>query len=79
MSQNSYNVGDHVQYQGIGGGNVENSTTHGEITDVVTDKQQAGSSGVTVNASAEDPRYVIRNDNTGKETAYKADNIKKAE
>lgn len=78
----------------------------------MTDKQQAGSSGVTVNvrllisvlpkihhrsqASAEDPRYVIRNDNvgfsqselithsltffqTGKETAYKADNIKKAE
>ncbi|KAJ4487800.1 hypothetical protein J3R30DRAFT_850636 [Lentinula aciculospora] len=70
MSQNSYNVGDRVEHQGIGGGNVENSTTHGEITSVVTNKEQAGS------ASTEDPRYVILNDNTGKETAYKADNIK---
>ncbi|KAJ3736104.1 hypothetical protein DFJ43DRAFT_1053445 [Lentinula guzmanii] len=79
MSQNSFNVGDRVEYQGIGGGNVENSTTHGEITEIVTEKQPAGDSGNVVNASSEDPRFVIRNDNTGKQTAYKADNIKEAE
>ncbi|KAJ3725714.1 hypothetical protein EV361DRAFT_946639 [Lentinula raphanica] len=76
MSQNNYNVGDRVEYQGIGGGNVGNSTTHGEITDIITEKQPAGSSGNTVNASEQDPRFVIRNDNTGKETAYKSENIK---
>ncbi|KAJ7235611.1 hypothetical protein B0H12DRAFT_1141323 [Mycena haematopus] len=70
-----YAVGDHVEYQAIGGGNVANSTTTGEITDVVTSKEPAGDTGVKVNASKDDPRYVIRNDNTGKETAYKGKNI----
>ncbi|KAJ4485854.1 hypothetical protein J3R30DRAFT_1415300 [Lentinula aciculospora] len=32
-------VGDHVEYQGIGNGYVENSTTDGEITNIVTDKK----------------------------------------
>ncbi|KAJ6595134.1 hypothetical protein DFH09DRAFT_1305815 [Mycena vulgaris] len=70
-----YEVGDHVEYQAIGGGNVENSTTTGEITEVVTSKAPAGETGVKVNASKDEPRYVIRNDNTGKETAYKSKNI----
>ncbi|KAF8168685.1 hypothetical protein K438DRAFT_1608290, partial [Mycena galopus ATCC 62051] len=68
-------VGDHVEYQAIGGGTVSNSTTTGEITEVVTSKAPAGETGVKVNASKDEPRYVIRNDNTGKETAYKATNI----
>ncbi|KAE9397238.1 hypothetical protein BT96DRAFT_884114 [Gymnopus androsaceus JB14] len=72
----TYDVGDHVQYQAVGGGNVENSTTTGEIVEVVTSKKPAGATGNTVNASEEDPRYVISNDNTGKETAYKEKNIK---
>ncbi|KIK62765.1 hypothetical protein GYMLUDRAFT_242409 [Collybiopsis luxurians FD-317 M1] len=70
----TYETGDHVQYQPVGGGNVS-TTTQGEITEVVTSKQPAGDAGVRVNASADDPRYVIRNDNTGKETAYKEQNI----
>lgn len=71
-----YEVGDQVQYQAIGGGNqVANSTTTGEIVEVVDSKRPAGETGVKVNASKEDPRYVIRNDNTGKETAYKGSNI----
>lgn len=44
-------VGDHVEYQAIGGGNVENSTTTGEITEVVTSKASAGETGVKVNVS----------------------------
>ncbi|KAK7041415.1 hypothetical protein VNI00_009281 [Paramarasmius palmivorus] len=71
----SYEVGDHVEYQAIGGGNVENSTTRGEILKIIESKQPAGESGVQVNASEDEPRYLIRNDNTGKETAYKANNI----
>ncbi|KAK7058825.1 hypothetical protein VNI00_001449 [Paramarasmius palmivorus] len=71
-----FKAGDRVEYQAVGGGkNVENSTTTGEITEVVDSKRPAGTQGVTVNASADDPRYVIRNDNTGKETAYKGANI----
>ncbi|KIK61888.1 hypothetical protein GYMLUDRAFT_260462 [Collybiopsis luxurians FD-317 M1] len=73
----TYEIGDHVQYQAVGGGNVPNSTTQGEVTEVITDKESADKSGVrnTGNASSDDPRYVIRNDKTGKETAYKEKNI----
>ncbi|PVF97149.1 hypothetical protein CPB86DRAFT_707602, partial [Serendipita vermifera] len=60
---------------GGGGGGNENSSTTGQIVDVITDKTSAGNTGVTVNASENEPRYLIKNDNTGKETAYKADNI----
>ncbi|KAJ1305283.1 hypothetical protein OPQ81_000308 [Rhizoctonia solani] len=70
-----YQVGQKVKYTAIGGGNVENSTTSGEILQVITDAEPAGESGVTVKASEEEPRYLIKNDNTGKTTAYKADNI----
>ncbi|KAF8699877.1 hypothetical protein RHS03_06911, partial [Rhizoctonia solani] len=70
-----YQVGQKVKYTAIGGGNVENSTTTGEIVEVITSPEPAGTSGNTVQASEEEPRYLIRNDNTGKETAYKADNI----
>ncbi|KAF9270372.1 hypothetical protein L218DRAFT_952509 [Marasmius fiardii PR-910] len=71
-----YKPGDHVQYQAIGGGNqVSNSTTTGEVVEIVDSKRPAGETGVKVNASKDDPRFVIRNDNTGKETAYKSSNI----
>ncbi|KAG8809131.1 hypothetical protein FRC19_005429, partial [Serendipita sp. 401] len=62
----------------IGGGgstSVENSETTGVITHVMTDPAPAGTTGVTVQASDDEPRFVIRNDNTNKETAYKAQNI----
>ncbi|KAJ3936272.1 MAG: hypothetical protein NXY57DRAFT_971917 [Lentinula lateritia] len=84
----TYEAGDHVQYQAIGGGKGTTSTTEGEIQEVITHKRPAGDTGVKVNfysptsiqATPEDPRYVIRNDNasapsTGKETAYKEQNI----
>ncbi|THV01569.1 hypothetical protein K435DRAFT_556534, partial [Dendrothele bispora CBS 962.96] len=51
-------VGDRVEYQAIGGGNVENSTTHGEITGIVESKEEAQKAGVQANASEDDPRYV---------------------
>ncbi|CAE6501378.1 unnamed protein product [Rhizoctonia solani] len=70
-----YQVGQKVKYTAIGGGNVENSTTTGEIVEVITGPEPAGDSGVTVQASEEEPRYLIKNDNTGKSTAYKVDNI----
>ncbi|KAJ3750720.1 hypothetical protein DFH05DRAFT_109877 [Lentinula detonsa] len=73
--ETTYETGDHVQYQAVGGGRGTTSTTTGEIEEVITQKQPAGETGVRVNASSDDPRYVIRNDNTGKATAYKEKNI----
>ncbi|CAE6527227.1 unnamed protein product [Rhizoctonia solani] len=73
-----YQVGQKVKYTAIGGGNVENSTTTGEIVEVLTAPEPAGETGVTVKATEDEPRmyrYLILNDNTGKKTAYKADNI----
>ncbi|KAJ3803721.1 hypothetical protein F5876DRAFT_84596 [Lentinula aff. lateritia] len=58
-----YEAGDHLQYQAIGGGKGTTSTTEGEIQEVITHKRPAGDTGVKVNATPEDPRYVIRNDN----------------
>ncbi|CUA71211.1 hypothetical protein RSOLAG22IIIB_04515 [Rhizoctonia solani] len=62
----SSQVGQRVQYTAVGGGNVENSTTTGEIIQIITQAEPAGSTGKTVKASEEEPR---------KDTAYKAENI----
>ncbi|XP_006458919.1 hypothetical protein AGABI2DRAFT_115886 [Agaricus bisporus var. bisporus H97] len=70
-------AGDHVIYRAIGGAGpgTETSTTSGMIVDIMTETQPAGDSGVSAHASEEEPRYLIKNDNTGKESAYKATNI----
>ncbi|KAL0057915.1 hypothetical protein AAF712_015427 [Marasmius tenuissimus] len=70
-----HSVGDHVEYQAIGAGNVQNSTTSGVIVDTIAEKRSAGEAGVQVNASEDEPRFLIRNDNTQKGTPYKAANI----
>ncbi|KAF9448503.1 hypothetical protein P691DRAFT_759876 [Macrolepiota fuliginosa MF-IS2] len=72
-----YNSGDRVKYHAIGGASsaTDQSTTTGKIVDVITETQPAGNTGVRTQASEDEPRYVIRNDNTGKETAYKTANI----
>ncbi|KIJ24310.1 hypothetical protein M422DRAFT_274952 [Sphaerobolus stellatus SS14] len=77
MVSKSYKVGDRVTYHAVGGGSAgtNNSTTTGEIIEIITERQPVGETGNTVNASEEEPRYLIKNDNTQKETAYKLDNI----
>ncbi|EKM78071.1 hypothetical protein AGABI1DRAFT_114897 [Agaricus bisporus var. burnettii JB137-S8] len=73
----AYKAGDRVKYHAVGGrsSGTDTSTTTGEIVDVLTEPQPAGETGVTAKASEDEPRYLIRNDNTGKETAYKGTNI----
>ncbi|PFH47827.1 hypothetical protein AMATHDRAFT_151178, partial [Amanita thiersii Skay4041] len=68
--------GDHVQYHAVGTATAgtQTSITTGEIVNVLTETPHEPG-GQRVKASEEEPRYVIRNDNTGKETAYKGDNI----
>ncbi|KAJ1650751.1 hypothetical protein IWQ61_008520 [Dispira simplex] len=67
-----FSVGDHVRYRPVEG--VDTQST-GVIKEVIMDRQPAGDTGVQVKASEHHPRYVIQNDNTQKETAYKADVI----
>ncbi|KAJ3721693.1 hypothetical protein EV361DRAFT_561009 [Lentinula raphanica] len=66
QTETTYEPGDHVQYKAVGGGVGTTSTTTGEVEEVVTHKQPAGDTGVRVNASPDDPRYVIRNDNASR-------------
>ncbi|RPA85754.1 hypothetical protein BJ508DRAFT_193552, partial [Ascobolus immersus RN42] len=70
-----YEVGDRVQYRPIGGPDSNTSTSTGTIERVLTSKTPAGSTGVSVNASVEEPQYEILNDNTHKKSALKGKNI----
>ncbi|EUC67593.1 hypothetical protein RSOL_520770 [Rhizoctonia solani AG-3 Rhs1AP] len=54
-----YQVGQKVKYTAIGGGNVENSTTTGEIVEVITGSEPAGDSGVTVKVSRPRSAYIF--------------------
>ncbi|KAJ3561441.1 hypothetical protein NP233_g10192 [Leucocoprinus birnbaumii] len=72
-----FKVGDRVKYHAIGGASsgADTSTSTGEIVDIKTQTESAGTQGIKAQASEQEPRFVIRNDNTQKETAYKAGNI----
>ncbi|KAI0004108.1 hypothetical protein BJV74DRAFT_881285 [Russula compacta] len=59
----NYKAGDRVEYRPVGGAADNVSHTTGEILDVIDE--------------GEEPRYVIRNDNTNKETTYQEKNIVK--
>lgn len=66
----SFAPGDRVRYHPTGSDQV---TTVGTIVDIITSDEQVGVQ--KVHASEERPRCVVRNDNTGKETAYYFENI----
>jgi len=57
----SYSKGDKVEYRPIGGASDNVSHSTGEIVEVKTSEGEKS--------------YVIRNDNTGKETTYQEMNI----
>ncbi|PUU74099.1 hypothetical protein B9Z19DRAFT_1001760 [Tuber borchii] len=79
MSSPKYMEGQKVEYHPIGGEHSSRtSTSTGKIIRVITEPDAAGSARVTVNASPHDPRYEIENDNTGKRSAVKEDNIERA-
>lgn len=65
-------VGDRVIYHPVGGAM---QTSTGRIMDILTHTAIAGDTGVRAKASEEHPRYVIQNDHTQKETAYKREAI----
>lgn len=67
--------GARVEYHPVGGAS-GTATSTGTVKKILTEPEPVGGRQ-TVNASDEDPRIVIENDNTGHETAYKLMNIVK--
>lgn len=52
-------------------------TSVGRIKHIMTHPEQMGERGITPHASESEPRYVIENENTGKEAPYKREAILK--
>ncbi|KAF8463106.1 hypothetical protein BDZ91DRAFT_732504 [Kalaharituber pfeilii] len=75
--QAKYKEGQQVEYKPVGGRESNTSSSTGVIERVLTEDTPAGDTGVTVKASEDSPRYEIRNDNTGKKSAVKEENILK--
>lgn len=67
-----FREGDRVVYRPVGGAM---QTTIGVIKKVLTEPKPAGNRGNVAKASEDEPRYVIFNEHTGKETPYKRENI----
>ncbi len=73
-AENQMNLkeGDRVIYRPVGGAM---QTTVGTIKKIITVPEEAGPRHTTVHASPDEPRYLIENEHTHKETPYKRENI----
>ncbi|KAF8420473.1 hypothetical protein EV426DRAFT_675410 [Tirmania nivea] len=78
MVNAKYKEGQQVEYKPVGGRDSNTSSSTGTIERVITEDAPAGSTGVTVKADPEHPRYEVKNDKTGKTSAVKEENILKA-
>lgn len=67
-----FKEGDRVVYHPVGGAA---ATSVGVIKKVLTHVEEVGARHATMHASQEEPRYLIENEHTHKETAYKLDHI----
>ena len=67
-----FQEGDRVVYHPVGGAM---QTSVGVIKKIITHEEEAGVRHTTMHASEEEPRYLIENEHTQKETAYKRENI----
>ncbi|KAK9696576.1 hypothetical protein K7432_012390 [Basidiobolus ranarum] len=67
-----YREGDHVEYHPVG---TAATVSTGRITKVIVHSEVVGDNPVQVKANSEEPRFLIENDTTHKETAYKLENI----
>ncbi|KAI0480592.1 hypothetical protein GGR56DRAFT_626771 [Xylariaceae sp. FL0804] len=68
-----YRSGEHVRYKPVGGPASNTSESTGKITDVLTEPGMQAN--LNVQASPNEPRYEIRNDNTGKLTSVYEANV----
>lgn len=67
-----FKEGDRVVYHPVGGAM---QTSVGTIKKILTHEEEVGARHATMHASEQEPRYVIENEHTHKETAYKRENI----
>lgn len=68
----NFKEGDRVLYHPVGGAS---QTSIGTIKKILTHEEEFGSRHATMHATQSHPRYVIENEHTHKETAYKLENI----
>lgn len=67
-----FKEGDRVVYHPVGGAM---QTSVGTIKKILTHEEEVGTRHATMHATEQEPRYVIENEHTHKETAYKRENI----
>lgn len=67
---NYFTEGDRVEYYPVG---AAMQTSVGTIERIITEKEAHGHQ--TINASDQVPFFLIKNEHTGKSTAYKMENI----
>ena len=65
-----FQQGDNVEW------NTPQGKTRGTVKKKLTSQTQVG--GQKVNASEDDPRYLVESENSGKEAAHKPDALSKA-
>lgn len=67
-----FKEGDRVLYHPIGGAA---QTSVGIIKKIITHEEEFGTRHATMHASESEPRYLIENEHTHKETPYKREHI----
>ena len=65
-----FSEGDHVKYYPVG---AAAQTSTGTIERIITEKEVIGTQ--VINANNKLPFFLVRNDHTGKSTAYRMENI----
>jgi len=65
-----FRQGDEVEW------NTPQGKTRGKVNKKLTSSTQVG--GQNINASEDDPRYLIESEKSGKESAHKPDSLSKA-
>ena len=70
MAQEEFKQGDRVEW------NAPQGKTRGTVKEILTSETEVG--GQKVNASEDDPRYLVESEKSGKEAAHKPDALGKA-
>ncbi|KAF0480856.1 GOLD domain-containing protein [Gigaspora margarita] len=72
VSKEDLRPGQKVRYHPVGGGM---QVTEGIVKKVITQSEIAGDTAKMVKATEDEPRVIIENLHTHKETAYKIENV----
>jgi hypothetical protein len=70
VAQEEFKQGDTVEW------NTPQGKTRGKVKKKLTSSTQVG--GQNINASEDDPRYLVESEKSGKEAAHKPDALRKA-